>query len=259
MNSGIVISPRCASVFNPMSWSRVNTVTFEFSRLVLAIQCFGNAVELEKAYVQRYWRSLAWILGPVMLVGWLITTCCVRLMVPSFDWKQCLACAACFNAIDLVLAATILHGRFSKRIPRHLRSLLRAEASANGVTTTLVLELSIQLIRYQTRAGAIAKEFFVLTLAYEVGFGTFAGVITGYLARRLVRRAKDLDMIDRPSFLAYYLSVALFTTGFGTVIGIDEINNAFFAGVGLDNDNWYEQVTEASFFATSLDLFLNLT
>ena len=180
-------------------------------------------------------------------------------MVPSFDWRQALACAACFNAIDPVVAQSILSGGWSRRVPKHLRNLLRAEAAANGVTTTLVLDLTKYLLRHPTSPGTIASQVFSIALPYEVLFGTVAGFVIGYVARRSLRKAHIADTVDRESLLAFYLSVALFALGFGTVLGVDEINLYFFAGVGLDNDDWYEETTRESFFASSVDLVLNLS
>jgi NhaP-type Na+/H+ or K+/H+ antiporter len=256
---GIIFGPESAGLIDPLGWGNARAVTREFTRVILAVQCFGNAIELPRRYVNSHWKSLAWIVGPVMLCGWFVTTCCVKLMVPSFDWRQALACAACFNAIDPVVAQSILSGGWSRRVPKHLRNLLRAEAAANGVTTTLVLDLTKYLLRYPTSPGTIATQVFSIALPYEVVFGTVAGFIIGYIARRSLRKAHIADAVDRESLLSFYLSVVLFALGFGTVLGVDEINLCFFAGVGLDNDDWYEERTKESFFASCVDIVLNLS
>jgi NhaP-type Na+/H+ or K+/H+ antiporter len=256
---GTVFGPRSAKVINPLSWAKSNTITLEFSRIVLALQSFGNAVELPKYYVKKHWKSLAYTIGPVMLCGWLITTCCLRIMVPPWNWRQCLVCAAGFNAIDPVLAATILSGQFSKRVPLHLRHLLRMEAAANGLTTTVILELAVNLLLYRDNPGKIAGQTLSIALAYGSIFSALGGFLIGYIARIILRKAHEGDTIDRPSFLAYYLSIAVFSMGLGAIIGVDEVNLAFFAGVGLDNDNWYERKTEESFLSSCIDLMLNLS
>lgn len=66
-NSG----PYGAGIFDPRSWANgneqvSNTVTLEFTRVVLAIGVFAIGVELPKAYVARHWKSLLFLLGPVM-------------------------------------------------------------------------------------------------------------------------------------------------------------------------------------------------
>lgn len=63
--------PYGAGVFDPRSWANgneetTNTITLEFTRVVLAIGVFAIGVELPKAYVARHWKSLFFLLGPVM-------------------------------------------------------------------------------------------------------------------------------------------------------------------------------------------------
>ena len=63
--------PYGAGVFDPRSWAggneeTSNTITLEFTRVVLAIGVFAIGVELPKAYVARHWKSLFFLLGPVM-------------------------------------------------------------------------------------------------------------------------------------------------------------------------------------------------
>lgn len=64
--------PYCAGIFDPRAWSSADpeqvtdTVTLEFTRVVLAIGVFAIGVELPKAYMARHWRSLLFLLVPVM-------------------------------------------------------------------------------------------------------------------------------------------------------------------------------------------------
>lgn len=64
--------PYCAGIFDPRAWSTANpeqvtdTITLEFTRIVLAIGVFAIGVELPKAYMAKHWRSLFFLLVPVM-------------------------------------------------------------------------------------------------------------------------------------------------------------------------------------------------
>lgn len=63
--------PYGAGIFDPRGWANHNlevtdTITLEFTRVVLAIGVFAIGVELPKAYVARHWRSLFFLLVPVM-------------------------------------------------------------------------------------------------------------------------------------------------------------------------------------------------
>lgn len=73
---GVIIGPYCADIFNPRAFSSstnqadieqtTNLITLEFTRVVLAIGVFAIGVELPKAYMRKHWRSLFFLLVPVM-------------------------------------------------------------------------------------------------------------------------------------------------------------------------------------------------
>lgn len=67
----INIGPYGAGIFNPRDWGgasddTTNQITLEFTRVVLAVGVFAIGVELPKAYMARHWKSLAFLLFPVM-------------------------------------------------------------------------------------------------------------------------------------------------------------------------------------------------
>ena len=65
------VGPYGANIFNPRDWGggdidTTNTITLEFTRVVLAIGVFAIGVELPKAYMAKHWKSLFFLLVPVM-------------------------------------------------------------------------------------------------------------------------------------------------------------------------------------------------
>ena len=61
--------PYGAGVFDPRSWGDHRTetaITLELTRVVLAIGVFAIGVELPKAYMRKHWKSLLFLLAPVM-------------------------------------------------------------------------------------------------------------------------------------------------------------------------------------------------
>jgi NhaP-type Na+/H+ or K+/H+ antiporter len=72
--TGIIIGPYAANLFDPGDWgggndSVVEEITLEVTRVVIAIGVFAVGVELPKAYMKKHWKSLAFLLGPVMVVS----------------------------------------------------------------------------------------------------------------------------------------------------------------------------------------------
>ena len=49
-----------------MSETTTDAITLEFTRVVLAIGVFTIGVDLPKAYMWNHWKSLAFLVGPVM-------------------------------------------------------------------------------------------------------------------------------------------------------------------------------------------------
>jgi len=258
--TGIISGPLAANIFNPIRWGNMDNIVLECTRVVLVVQCFAVAVELQNQYIERHWKSLFWILGPVMVGGWMISTLAVYLMTGILSWKECMACAACFNAIDPILAATVVgKGRFAEKVPVHLQNLLLAESACNGITTTLALDLSTHIIRYSASPKTIAFRFLVLTTAYEVVFGAVAGLIIGFVAQWALKKADKNELIDRHSLLSFYFAIALLCTGVGSALGVDEVLLGFFAGYAFDRDDWFHRQTEDAGLSITIDLLLNLS
>lgn len=161
----------------------------------------------------------------------MISALAVYFMIGKLGWKECMACAACFNAIDPILAATAVgKGRFAEKVPLHLQNLLLAESACNGLTTTLALGLSTHIIHYSASPKTIAFRFLVLTTAYEVLFGAVSGLLIGFVAQWALKKADKNDLIDRQSLLSFYFAIALLCTGVGSALGVDEVLLGFFTG-----------------------------
>jgi sodium/hydrogen antiporter len=51
----------------------MNEITLEVTRVVLAIGVFAIGVELPKQYMKRHWKSLFFLLVPIMTYGWFVS------------------------------------------------------------------------------------------------------------------------------------------------------------------------------------------
>ncbi|PHH85265.1 hypothetical protein CDD83_672 [Cordyceps sp. RAO-2017] len=257
---GVIFGPHAANLINPNEWGSTDIVTLEFSRIVLVVQCFAVGVELPKFYMEKHWRSVVFLLVPVMMFGWLIVSLFIWWMVPPLDWLESLVVAACVTATDPVLASSVVgKGKFAKRVPKHLRDLLSAESGCNDGMAFPFIYLSLYLIQFNRNAGEVTYYFVVYVILYECIFGAVYGFIVGYIARHGIKFAEQHDLIDRESFLVFYFVVALFCAGSGSILGLDDLLVGFSAGVGFSNDGWFGEKTEESHVSNVIDLLLNLT
>lgn len=256
---GVIFGPHAANLINPGSWGSQDIVTIEFSRIVLVVQCFAVGVELPKFYMERHWKSVVFLLVPVMTFGWLVTSLFIWWMVPPLNWLESLVVAACVTATDPVLASSVVgKGKFAKRVPKHLRDLLSAESGCNDGMAFPFIYLSIYIIQEHLNAKEVTYHWIVYTILYECIFGAFYGFMIGYLARHGIKYAEKRELIDRESFLVFYFVLALFCAGSGSILGVDDLLVGFSAGVGFSNDGWFTQKTEESHVSNVIDLLLNL-
>lgn len=256
---GIIFGPHAANIFNPLSWGNVDQITLECSRVVLVVQCFAVGVELPKSYMERHWKSVVYLLVPVMTYGWLATSLFIWWMVEPLTWLESLMCAACVTATDPVLASSVVgKGKFAKRVPKHLRDVLSAESGCNDGMAFPFIYLSFYLIHYKLNAEHVTFHWFCNTILYECVFGAIYGVLIGYLGRHAIKWADGKNLIDRESFLVFYFTLALFCAGTGATLGTDDLLVGFAAGVGFSNDGWFTHKTEESHVSNVIDLLLNL-
>lgn len=256
---GLIFGPHAANLIDPQSWGNVDEVTLEFSRIVLVVQCFAVGVELPKFYMEKHWKSVVFLLLPVMTYGWLVTSLFVWWMVPTLSWLESLTVAACVTATDPVLASSVVgKGKFAKRVPKHLRDLLSAESGCNDGMAFPFIYLSLYLIQENLDAKQTTYHWLVYTVLYECIFGAIYGFLIGYFARHGIKYAEKHDLIDRESFLVFYFTLALFCAGSGSILGVDDLLVGFAAGVGFSNDGWFSSKTEESHVSNVIDLLINL-
>ncbi|KAL0065331.1 hypothetical protein AAF712_007671 [Marasmius tenuissimus] len=260
---GIIIGPYGANIFDPRGWGNgdeptSNMVTLEFTRVVLAIGVFAIGVELPKAYMARHWRSLLFLLGPVMTWGWFISAAFIFALVPGLNFLSALAVAACLTPTDPILAQAVVGGKYAnKHVPAHIRYLLAAESGCNDGAAFPFLYIALYLILDHSTSAAMRDWFLILWL-YQVIMGVVIGAFIGFSFRHLMKFCQKRDLIDRQSYVAQYLSLALFTIGVCTLLGTDDLLAAFSCGAAFAWDGFFNKQTEEAVFSSVIDLLFNI-
>lgn len=227
---------------------------------MLCIQIVAVAVELPKKYMKKHWVSVAILLVPVMTAGWLVVGLFIWLLIPHFNFADALLISACVTATDPVLAAAVVgKGKFAERVPGHLRNLLTAESGCNDGMAFPFIFLSLNLVLYPGEAGKIVQHWFTLTILWECMCGIIVGVFMGWLLRKAVKWAETKKLIDRESFLAFFVFLAFNCAGIGSMLGLDDLLVSFAAGTAFGWNGEFARKTEESHVSTVIDLILNLS
>ncbi|KAG9315963.1 Sodium/hydrogen exchanger family-domain-containing protein [Chiua virens] len=259
---GVIIGPYGAGIFDPRGWAGneyvSNIITLEVTRVVLAVGVFAIGVELPKAYVARHWKSLLFLLGPVMTWGWFVSAGLIYAFIPGLDFLSSLAVAACLTPTDPILAAAVVGGKYAdKHVPAHIRHLLSAEAGCNDGAAYPFLFISIYLIM-DASPGLAVRDWFVVLWLYEICLSVAFGSALGFGFRHLMKFCQRKDLIDRQSYVAQYVSLAFLTIGIMTILGSDDLLASFCCGTAFAWDGFFNRQTEEAVFSSVIDLLFNV-
>ncbi|CDU23067.1 related to Na+/H+ antiporter AnNHA1 [Sporisorium scitamineum] len=266
---GIIVGPVAINLFNPSKWGgedgvtpggvHTDEITLEIMRVTIALSVFAIGVELPKKYLLRHWRSIAILLGPVMAWGWLITACFIYALIPGLDFLNSLVVAACVSPTDPILAQAVVGGPWAeKHVPAHVRHMLMCESGCNDGAAFPFLYLALYLTQNRNNKGHAVAQWFYETWAYEIILGTILGALIGYLARKFLRFSERNKLIDRESFVAQYVSLAIASMGVNVLLGSDDLLAAFACGTAFAWDGWFTKQTEDSNFSNIIDLLFNI-
>ncbi|RDX48056.1 hypothetical protein OH76DRAFT_1484240 [Lentinus brumalis] len=255
---GVIFGPYCANIFNPRSWGGdTNIVTLEVMRVTLAAGLFAIGVELPQSYLWDHARGLLVMVVPTMAFGWLVVAAIIFVVFPPLNFVSSLVVAACLTPTDPIISAAIVGGKYAtKHVPLNLRRILSAESAANDGLAYPFLSISIYLTIEHSR-GAAFKEWVLVGWLYEVVLGSVIGSVLGVAFSKLMKLSHRRGFIDRESYVAQYLALALFTIGVTRTLGVDDLLAAFACGSAISWDGYFNSQIEDEVFSSVIDLLLN--
>ncbi|WP_414621313.1 cation:proton antiporter [Calothrix sp. CCY 0018] len=128
---GVIFGPFVLNIFDVESWGTQDIIVEEIARLTISIQLISTALRLRSAYPFRRLRSLAIMLGPLMLAMWFVSSALIYWIL-NIDFWVAILIGAVITPTDPVLAATIVTGNFAEdKLPSRVRNLLSAESGIN--------------------------------------------------------------------------------------------------------------------------------
>lgn len=92
---------------------------------------------------------------------------------------------------------------------------------------------------------------------YEVVLGIILGALLGWVARKIMKFSEAKKLIDRQSYVAQYISLAILSIGFTSLLGSDDLLSAFACGCAFAWDGFFNKATEDAEFSNVIDLLFN--
>ncbi|KAG0222770.1 hypothetical protein BGW42_006338 [Actinomortierella wolfii] len=255
---GIIIGPYALGIFDPLGWEKYDTVTLEFTRIVIAVQVMAAGVCLPRSYVVKERASMFWMIGPLMVLMWCTSALLIWGLIPNLKFVEALVIGACVTPTDPVLSNSVVKGRFAeKHVPPRIRYLLSAESGVNDGMGLPFLMLAVLLIKEPSSGTAVAKWFY-LVWAYQILLSIVLGGLFGAACRKLVKGAKNRNLIDKESFLVFSIALALAVAGIISILASDDLLACFVAGNVFAWDDWFSNEIAEAHIQEIIDMLLNL-
>ncbi|KAL4804527.1 Sodium/hydrogen exchanger family-domain-containing protein [Aspergillus unguis] len=265
--------------------------TYALTRLVIGIQLVKVGYELPKKYVKRRLREMIICLLPLMAIGWITISACIKLMIPRISFLAALIIGSCVTCTDPILSQGIAKGPFADNyVRRHLREFISSEAGGNDGFGFSILLLGVSLLRYAETptntavleefdlargspdilgatdvgrfgggVGKALKHWFVEGFLYMIILGTAYGVVVGFVCRKILNLSSKRQWIDPGCFTLIPVLLGTFIVGSCGCFGSDETLACFIAGCMLNWDGLYNSELQKRHdsFNSSLETVLN--
>ena len=199
-------------------------------------------------------------------------------LIPGLNFLSSLAISACLTPTDPILASAVVGGKWAdKHVPAHIRHLLAAESGCNDGAAFPFLFFALYLMTDLPSVGNAMKDWFLIlwlcaflsillkisSLSFrifldQVILGILIGSLLGFSFRHLMKFCQRYDLIDRHSYVAQYLSLAILTIGVTTILGSDDLLAAFACGTSFAWDGFFNKQTEESVFSSVIDTLFNV-
>lgn len=255
---GIVCGPNVSGWISQdfLSVLQDKQLIFHFSHIVISLQLVAVGVTVPRVFLRKNWRDLATLLLPAMLMMWLVSTLVVK-GVLGMGWKESMIIGTCVTPTDPVLASAVVKGKFAnKYIPWKLRHLLAVESGANDGLGFPLLTLPLFLLVEASPKEAV-KKWLLKTWVFEILIAIVIGLVIGIAARLLLKYSLKRFLIDKESFLAYILSLAILVTGLTAAIHSDDLLAVFISGVAFAWDEEMVKDLKESHVLEVVDLLFN--
>ncbi|WP_232702116.1 cation:proton antiporter [Halobacterium wangiae] len=230
---GVAVGPRGLDLLQTTAVSETRPLLEEVARLTVAFAVTSIALRLDPAYFRARARSLAVLVGPGMVLMWLLSALVAYAVLPVGPVVALLV-GAVVTPTDPVLANSIVVGETAtENIPRRLRYLLSGEAGINDGTAYLFVLLPVLLMAHPVETAL--GDWLTRTFLWEVLGAVVVGFAIGSLVGAVEQWENTRDFLEETSVFTLTVALTFFVLGATKLAGTDDILAVFVAGAAY---NW---------------------
>ena len=199
------------------------------ARFTVAFAVTSIALRLDPLYLRDRARSLAVLVGPGMVVMWLLSSLVASLALPV-GLLVALLVGAVLTPTDPVLANSIVVGEAAtENIPERLRVLLSGEAGINDGVAYLFVFLPLLLLAHPVETAV--ADWLTRTVLWEILGAVALGFGVGMLAGKLEQWESDRGFLEETSVFTLTVALTFFVLGTAKLAGTNDILAVFVAAV----------------------------
>ena len=209
----------------------VSTTTLleQVARITLAVGLAGVALRLPHGYWRDNARWIAVIIGLGMALMFVVATG-VLWWGLGVSFLVALLVGSIITPTDPVVTTPIVTGSLAEqRVTERVRHNLSGESGINDGLAYLFVFLPILLI---TKPGQAWEQLLTRVLLWEVLGAAVIAIVAGYLVGKLFVLVQNKGLMEKSSYLAFIVPLALLLLGAGKLIGTDGIL-VVFVGVAV--------------------------
>lgn len=219
---GVLLGPHGLDVFD-LAYDAPATIAA--GTITLTLIFFTDAIDLNLGHLRQHWLLPALALGPGAILT-ILATFLVAWLLFSLPWALALLVATVLASTDAVLLRDVVNDR---RVPRAVRHTLTIEAGTNDVVV-----LPLMLLLTAIASGSNRTSWQWLTLGINVYLlGPLVGVVTAYVAIRLMVALRKRDLVRRDYESLYSIGVAFVAFAAAHLAGGSGFLAAFAAGLTI--------------------------
>jgi NhaP-type Na+/H+ or K+/H+ antiporter len=228
----------------------------EVARVTLAVTVTAAALRLPKGWLRGHWRGLAVVLGPGMLMMWVVGSLAAStvLGVPPL---LALLVGAVITPTDPVLSVPVVSGALAREaVPTNMRHALTAESAGNdGLALPIVM---IPVLLLTTSVDHAVSQWALDAVLWQLATAVVIGGATGWLVARCHGWARAQSHADDSSLLTVSIALSVTTLAGLQVVGGNAIVGAFVAGAVFNESLAGSDETRNERFTEALSRFFDL-
>ena len=229
---GVLVGPNGFDVLRMEDWGDPLRIMEQVARLTLAVSIMATALRLPPRFLRAHVRSIAVLLGPVMLAMWAVSGLLTYTLFDYGFWTAALI-GAVLTPTDPVLAATIVEGQAAREhIPGRLRHLLSVEAGANDGAAYAFVLLPVLLLTHLPGEGV--ARWLTHTLPWDILGALVMGGVLGLVVGKIQNWSEDRGDIENTSMVTVTVALAFTTLAAVHLVGSDGLLAVFAAGVAFN-------------------------